>query len=93
MTEFEEIAALLALRKNSEASERLLRVRILRSRLAGRMNKIDDYMNWFEATQARTTSDAFADYFNAVEAQSEAAPHRHDALSVYMDALEEQFQN
>lgn len=91
ITEYEQIAALLAARKDSEASERLLRVRILRSRLAARMNKIDDYMNWFEATQARTTSGAFAGYLNAVEAQSEAAPRRHDAISVYLDALEEQF--
>jgi len=92
-TEYAQIAALLAVRKNSKAGERLLRVRNLRARIAARMNKIDDYMNWFEATQARTKSDVFADYLSAAEAQSEAAPRRHDALSVYMDALEGQFQD
>jgi hypothetical protein len=56
------------------------------------MNKIDDYLNWFEATQSRTKSGAFANYLNAVEQQG-AAPHRHDAISVYLDALAEQFQN
>lgn len=93
IAEYGQIAALVAARKSPKANERLLGVQTLRSRLAARMNKIDDYMNWFEATQARTKSDAFADYLNAVEAQSGAAPRRRDALSVYMDALEEQFQN
>jgi hypothetical protein len=93
IAEYSQIASLLGARKKSKANERLSRVQTLRSRLAARMSKIDDYMNWFEATQARTKSDAFADYLNAVEAQSGAAPRRRDPLSVYMDALEEQFQN
>lgn len=93
VTEYEELCHLVVSPKRSGANERLQRVQTLRSRIAGRMNKIDDYMNWFEATQARTSSDAFADYLNAVEAQSEAAPRRHDALSVYMDAVEGQIQD
>lgn len=92
-TEYAQIAALLAVRKNPKAGERVLRVRNLHARIAARMNKIDDYMNWFEATQARTKSGAFADYLSAAEAQSEAASRRHDPLSVYMDALEGQFQD
>jgi len=73
--------------------EQLARLRVLRANLANRMNKIDDYLNWFEATQARTKSDAFANYLNAVEQQRDAGPHRRDAISVYLDALAEQFQN
>jgi hypothetical protein len=91
--DYEQVCYLLAAHKNSKAGERLRRVHTLRSRIAGRMNKIDDYMNWFEATQARTSSDAFTDYLNAVEAQSESASRRHDALSVYMDAVEGQIQD
>jgi hypothetical protein len=93
ITEYAQIAALLAVRKTPKAGERLSRVRNLRTGIAARMNKIDDYMNWFEATQARTRSNVFADYLSAAEAQNQAAPRRHDALSVYMDALEGQFQD
>ena len=93
ITEYAQVAALLAVRKNPKAGERLSRVRSVRTGIAARMNKIDDYMNWFEATQARTKSDVFADYLSAAEAQNEAAPRRHDALSVYMDVLEYQFQD
>jgi hypothetical protein len=93
VTEYAQIAALLAVRKNPKAGERVLRVRTLRASIAARMNQIDDYMNWFEATQARTKSDVFADYLSAAKAQSDAAPRRHDALSVYIDALEGHFQD
>lgn len=93
VTEYEQVCYLLASRKKSKAGERLQRVEALRSRIAGRMTKIDDYMNWFEASQAHTSSDAFADYLNAVEARSEVAPRRHDPLSVYMDAVEGQIQD
>jgi len=50
-------------------------------------------MNWFEATQPKTKSGAFAEYLKAAQEQNEARPRRRDALSVYLDALEEQFQN
>jgi hypothetical protein len=56
------------------------------------MSKIDNYLNWFEATQAQTKSGAFADYLKAAEHQPDGAPHRHDAISVYLDALAEEFQ-
>jgi len=46
-------------------------------------------MNWYEATQAKTASGAFRDYLHAAD-RSEEAPRRHDALSVYLDALETQ---
>jgi hypothetical protein len=56
------------------------------------MNKIDDYMNWFEATQARTKSGAFAEYLGAAKEKNDA-PRRYDAISIYMDALAGQFQD
>jgi hypothetical protein len=93
ITEYQQVAALLAAGKRSRTGERLARLRVLRANLAIRMSKIDDYLNWFEATQARTKSGAFENYLNAVEQQSDVAPRRHDAISVYLDALAEQFQN
>ncbi len=50
-------------------------------------------MNWFEATQSKTKSGVFVDYLKAAQEQNQARPRRRDALSVYLDALEEQFQN
>jgi len=66
-------------------------LKALRARLSDRMTEIDDYLNWFEATQLQTPSGAFADYLRAADDQRNRQPHRNDALSVYLDALEEQF--
>ena len=91
--EYQQIAALLTNGKRKGLTARLARVQTARARLATCMSEIDDYMNWFEATQSKTKSGAFVDYLNAAQEQNEARPRRRDALSVYLDALEEQFQN
>jgi hypothetical protein len=56
------------------------------------MGDIDDYMNWFEATQAKTGSGVFADYLRTA-AERDKTSRRRDAISVYLDALEEQIRN
>jgi hypothetical protein len=57
------------------------------------MSEVNDYMNWCEATKAKTQSGVFADYLSAAEQQDEVRPRRHDALSIYLDALEERLEN
>ena len=91
--EYQQIAALLVNGKRKRLTVRLARLQTTRARLATRMSEIDDYMNWFEATQSKTKSGAFAEYLKAAQEQNEARPRRRDALSVYLDALEEQFRN
>jgi hypothetical protein len=48
-------------------------------------------MNWFEATQMNSGSGNFAGYLKAVDQSQLPAPRRRDPLSVYVDALEDQF--
>ena len=91
--EYQQIAALLVNSKRKGLTRRLAQLQANRARITSRMSEIDDYMNWFEATQSKTKSGAFADYLKAVQGQNEARPQRRDALSVYLDAMEEQFQN
>jgi hypothetical protein len=55
------------------------------------MEKIDDYLNWFEATQSQTRSGTFAEYLEAAGRSEDPQPRRRDAISVYLDALEAQF--
>lgn len=57
------------------------------------MQEIDDYMNWFEATKSRRASGAFNDYMRAAELAAQRPQMRHDPISLYLDALETQFQN
>jgi hypothetical protein len=91
--EYEQIAALLARGKRRGIAKRLSHLDAIRKQLADRMSDIDDYMNWFEATQMKNGSGNFTDYLKAVDQSLPSASKRHDPLSVYVDALEDQFEN
>jgi hypothetical protein len=89
--EYQQIAAQLVAGKHQKLAERLARVKATRAKMAARMGQIDDYMNWCEATKLKTPSGAFADYLRAAGNARDLKPRRQDALSVYLDALDEQF--
>jgi hypothetical protein len=91
--EYQEIVALLARGKRKRIAKRVSRLEVTRKQLAARMSDIDDYMNWFEATQMKSRSGNFTGYLKAANHSQLAAPKRHDPLSVYVDALEDQFEN
>jgi hypothetical protein len=88
--EYQQIAALLARGKRRGIAKRLARLNFTRRDLATRMGEIDDYMNWFEATQMDSQSGAFNGYLKAANQSQVSAPRRRDPLSVYLDALEDQ---
>lgn len=89
--DYQQLVAQLALGKNHAVATRLTELKTLRAKLSMRMSEIDDYLNWFEATQLKTPSGAFADYLKATGDGRNRPSRRHDPLSVYLDALEEQF--
>jgi hypothetical protein len=91
--EYYDISALLARGKRKRLAARLARLEATRSNLIERMNQIDDYMNWFEATQQTNTSGTFTDYLRSAEESTEPQPRRRDPISVYLDVLEQQLQN
>src|SRR4030095_16379650 len=88
--EYQEIVALLARGKRRGVLKRLPRLELTRQQVTARMSEIDDYMNWFEATQMSSGSGNFTGYLKAVDQSQLPAPRRHDPLSVYVDALEDQ---
>jgi len=91
--EYQGIVALLARGKRNRIAKRLSRLELTRKQLAARMGDIDDYMNWFEATQMKSRSGNFRDYLKAVDKSQLSVRKRHDPLSVYVDALEDQLEN
>jgi hypothetical protein len=90
--EYQQIAALLARGRRRGIAKRVARLDGTRKELAARMGEIDDYMNWFEATQMENQSGAFIDYLKAANQSQVSAPRRRDPLSVYLDALEDQIE-
>jgi len=91
--EYQEIVELLARGKRRGIAKRLLRLEQIRQQVAARMTEIDDYLNWFEATQMNSGSGNFTGYLKAVDQSQVQPPRRHDPLSIYVDALEDQFEN
>lgn len=91
--EYQQIAALLARGKRRGIAKRVSRLDVTRKQLGARMGEIDDYMNWFEATQMESRSGAFNDYLKAATQSQASAPRRRDPLSVYLDALADHFEN
>jgi hypothetical protein len=90
--EYQQIVARLARGKRRGIAKRLSHLEVTRKELAARMGEIDDYMNWFEATQMESQSGAFNDYLKAANQSQVSAPRRRDPLSVYLDALEDQIE-
>jgi hypothetical protein len=91
--EYQQIAALLARGKRRGIAKHLSRLEVTRKQLAARMSDVEDYMNWFEATQMKNASGSFTDYLKAVDQSQLSASRRRDPLSVYIDAMEDQFEN
>ena len=91
--EYEAIAGLLSRGKRRGMAKRLLRLEATCQRLVSRMREIDDYMNWFEATQMKSVSGNFTGYLKAVDQSQLQPPRRRDPLSLYVDVVADQFDN
>jgi len=91
--EYEAIAGLLSRGKRRGMAKCLLRLEATCQRLASRMREIDDYMNWFEATQMKSVSGNFTGYLKAVDQSQLQPPRRRDPLSIYVDVVADQFDN
>jgi hypothetical protein len=93
ISEYARVTAMLTRGKTKGLALRLDRLRSARQAVAKQMRGIDDYLNWFEATQLRGPSGAFADYLKAAESAGEPPKAKRDPISIYLDALQTQFEN
>jgi len=67
---------------------RLARVASYRRVIERQQNEVDDYLNWYEATQTKTMSGAFSQLLEAAKSADEPQPRRRDPISVYLDSIE-----
>jgi len=92
IADYAEIAALIGRGKTLDVPRRLERLKNLRKAIGAQMRKIDDYLNWFEATSLGGPSGEFADYMKAAERAAQPEQTKRDPISVYLDAIETQFE-
>ncbi|HSU85407.1 MAG TPA: hypothetical protein VLI42_01620, partial [Chthoniobacterales bacterium] len=83
-----ELAALLARGKTRGVAERLQRLGSYRAAVERQSSQIDDYLNWYEATQSKKMSGAFSPLLENAPSAEEAPPRRRDPISVYLDSIE-----
>ena len=87
-----ELTRLLARGQSKGVRERLDEVESYRAIAQRRANAIDDYLNWYEATQMKTISGAFTQVMKDAQTSKETRPHRRDPISVYLDSVEMEMQ-
>jgi hypothetical protein len=90
--EYERTTELLIRGKTKGISKRWGNLSAARKRIRVQENRINDYMNWFEATQAPSPSGLFGDYMKAAESAESLGERRRDPISVYLDVLESEFE-
>jgi hypothetical protein len=93
VAEYANLVTRLAHGKTIGVARRLHEVERARQTLSAQMREVDDYLNWFEATNLGRPSGQFGSYLRAAERAAQREPNRRDPISVYLDALESQFEN
>jgi len=86
-----ELAQLLAHGKTRGVPDRLDRVASYRKLIERQTRAVDDYLNWYEATQLKTMSGAFTQLLKDDRGENEQ-PRRRDPISVYLDSIELEMQ-
>lgn len=84
--EYRSVSAALADKKRRDAEKRIAAAGELFIALNERTGAVADYLNWFEATQMDTPSEAFSELPG--ESPLVAAPPRRDPISVALDSAE-----
>ena len=91
--EYQKVVADLARGKTRRVDATLKELENYRTMIVDRMDKIADYLNWFEATQMPERSGAFDNYLKAAAALENApAPKRNDPISRYVDQVAREFE-
>lgn len=86
--EYYQLALLLARGKTRGLFRRFTRLVSYRAVVDSQGRDMDDYMNWFEATQLRSMSGAFSEILKNAAEEDPGVPRRRDPISVYLDCIE-----
>ncbi len=90
IAEYEQIVALLIRGKTRGLDARLATAATYREQTLLRLSQIDDYMNWYEATQLGTRSDLFDSFLKTAAEIAEQEQRGSEQITKYLDQLEKE---
>lgn len=85
------VKELSAGKKEKEAAHNIATLAVLRRNLLADITKVEDYLDWHEATQTEGFSGSFHDYLRAAEELRRPPAPRPDPLSRYLNLMEEEY--
>ncbi|MDF2375736.1 MAG: hypothetical protein P1U81_05810 [Verrucomicrobiales bacterium] len=89
---YEIVIGKLAQGEVKGVSAELAELAKLRATIGNTLERSEDYLNYFEATQSPQRSDVFDDYMRMrKEFERRGTPQREDRITRYLDALETEF--
>lgn len=92
VTRYEDIVERLMKGKRRNAKEDLQEIDAERSRIGAAMERVVDYLNYYEATQLEQPGQEFEKYHQAMgKMRQQQPPPRPDRISKYLDAMETEF--
>jgi hypothetical protein len=92
IAEYTRIVSSIERGRTRNVPKRLAQLASTRKAMSAQMRQIDDYLNWFEATSQVKPSGQFVDYMKAAERAAQPGRTKRDSISVYLDAIETQFE-
>ena len=91
LSEYDEIFSYLERGKTPRFTERLEEIERYRATVLHRMDQIADYLNWYEATQLGTRTNAFDSYLKADGELSRDEKLRSEPIARYLDSMEKEY--
>ena len=91
VSEYRQIVSSIEHGRTLGIRKHLAQLASTREEMSSQMRQIDDYLNWFQATRLVNPSGQFTDYMKAAERAVHPERRKRDSISVYLDALEIQF--
>jgi hypothetical protein len=91
VSDYEQIFSLLSRGKTHGLRDRIARAEQYRAFALHRISDIGDYLNWFEATQSKSSSGTFDNYLKTANEISEEDRKAKGPIGRYLDELEQEF--
>ena len=92
IAEYQQLLTAIAKDKTKDVATRLTALQENRTVMLAKAARARDYMDWFEITRARKTSEVFDDYMRLKDRLKANPTQRKDGPSLYLDKMDKIFQ-